>query len=167
MDDKQWEKLISESLSGAGKQIAPPRELLAAIIAKASLAEKTKTADWKRYFDLFFGRKIFFSAGMILVLLAIFFSVPANLKLINQHACVLTQAGPIISDVPQATIADQDINNQPLTADDVDAAATAILASYSDEDSTLQNDVSDESLSADADSLAIKNLINNYDQDQF
>jgi hypothetical protein len=174
MNDSQWENFIADSLSEAGKKINPPQSLLAEIITKAA-AKKEKS--WQQGFSFIFSQRVFVSAGTIMILLAVFFSVPANFhqtvnKTVNQTANINQPANvepaviPASPELPKADIAVQDINNnQPLTTDDVDAAVIVILASAFDEDSTLTNDVGNESWS-DNDSAAINNLIQTYDQDQ-
>ncbi|MDD5527459.1 MAG: hypothetical protein PHO56_00595 [Patescibacteria group bacterium] len=164
MNDSQWEKLIAESLREAGKKIEPPRELLAKIITAAKTAVDLKPSspvnkNWQGNFNFIFSRKLFISAGAIMIMLAVFFSLPANLKQVHQSANVNLTANH-----PAVDIADQNINNQPLTTDDVDEAVTAILASVSDEN-PASTDVDDQSL-IDADSSAINNLMQNYDQTQ-
>jgi hypothetical protein len=146
MEDYKWEKLITDSLNNAGNKINPPRELLFRIIEAASVPAISKS---EKLFNSIFNWKLLTAAGTAMILLVTFFSFPANFKHVHQSA----------------KVADQNIN-QPLTADDVDAAANAILASASDEDSELSSADSDESLSKD-DSQAIKTIIQNYDQEQF
>jgi hypothetical protein len=165
MNDAQWEKLITDSLAKAGEKIEPPRELLTSIIAKAKNSDNHISVG-RFIFDFFNSRKIFFAAGVCMILLAVYFSTAANLKLTNQSENI---SSATIAESPTrlaANISDQDVNNnEPLTSDDVDVVTTAILTSISDEDLTLTDNVDDQSLTGE-DGLAIDNLIQSYDQNQ-
>jgi hypothetical protein len=173
MNDAQWEKFIADRLGEAGKKIIPPQELLSKIFSEAEkpavlnlTSQIRKDSGWKWYLDIIFGKSLYISMGIVMILLAIFVSLPGNPKVSGKSASVNLAAIPVPSEESALNVADQDIdNNQPLTTDDVDAAAVAILASESDEDAALSSDVDNES--SDEDSAAINNLEQNYDQDQF
>ncbi|HTX86603.1 MAG TPA: hypothetical protein VMC41_00870 [Candidatus Nanoarchaeia archaeon] len=171
MNDQQWEKFISEQLGAAGKNIQPPRELLVKIISAVNAPADLKSArpvDRENRLSLFnfiSPGKIFFSAAAITALIVIFLSFPFSLKNVRQAAVIGPMAVPSSPAESSANVAVQNnYNNPPLTTDDVDAASTAILASADDEDSTFDNNVDEESLSAE-DNAAIDNLIQNYDQE--
>jgi len=144
MNEDKLEKLITESLSEAGQKIKPPRVLLSKIIT----AVKSPVAGARQEKHIF-TYKYFYASGFAVILLAVMFSFSSGFGFFHQSA----------------RVADQNINNQPLTSNDIDDAANAILASAADEDSNLSNDSSDSS--ANADSAAINNLIQSYDQEQF
>jgi len=146
MNEDKLEKLITESLSEVGKRIKPPRELLSRIL----IAAKSPAVSAHREYFIF-SRNFFYAAGFSAILIMAVFSFSSGFGFFHQSA----------------ELADQNINNnQPLTSDDIDGAANAILASADDEDSALQSDVDNES-SPNDDGGAIKNLIQNYAQDQF
>ncbi len=171
MTEAGWEKLIADSLREADRNIAPRRELLSEIIksaGKPAILRPSIRANqaWKIFSSFSLGQQIFAAVGAVMIIAAVLVSLPGNLNKLNQSATsqpTVSQASPA---QPTVIAAVQDINNETPTSDDVDAAVTAILASVSDEDSTLTNEVSDESLSDD-DSATVNNLIQNYDQDEF
>jgi hypothetical protein len=149
MNDRQKEEIITKCLNGACKEIKPPKELLEKILIAA--AKKPAVPPRKEKIQFILNWKFFSVAGIAVIVLAAVFSFSSGFGFFHQSA----------------ELADQNINNnQPLTSDDIDGAANAILASADDEDSALQSDVDNES-SPNDDGGAIKNLIQNYAQDQF
>jgi hypothetical protein len=171
MNNIKVEEKIINCLKEAGKNIEPPKELLVKIITAAKFVADKKQAKkfnpgnfYKQSFIFSFSGKILISAGAALAVFTIFMSLPSDLKFIN-HSAALPKASLVSKSKSEVGAANEYINNQSLTSDDVDVAVNAILASSDDEDSMLTNDVSDESLPPDDDSLAIKNLIKNYDQE--
>ena len=173
MNEIEWKKFITDNLRSAGKEIQPPRELLSKIILAAgrrdfsqSPEKVTAKGNWHSYFSFTFGQKIFIPTGVVMILAVILFSLPANLRSVHHSAINKPKPGLVSQTKLEDIAADQDINNQTPTTDDVDEAVTAIVSSISDEDSTLTSDVDDESLS-DQDGAAINNLMQNYDQIQF
>jgi hypothetical protein len=148
MNDNQKEEIITKCLNGVCQEIKPPKELLEKILIAAAKKPAVPTRKEKIHFIL--NWKLISAAGIAAIVIAAVFSFSSGFGFFHQSA----------------ELADQNINNQPLTTDDVDAAASAILASADDEDSALQGDVDNES-SPNDDGGAIKNIIQNYAQEQF
>jgi hypothetical protein len=147
MNDNQKEEVIIKCLNGVCKEIKPPKELLEKILIAAT--KKPAVPVRKEKIQFILNWKLISATGIAVIVLAAVFSFSSGFGIFHQSA----------------EFADQNINNQPLTSDDIDDAANAILASAADEDSNLSNDSSDSS--ANADSAAINDLIQNYDQEQF
>ena len=146
MNNNQKEEVITKCLNGVCKEIKPPKELLEKILIAA--AKKPVVPIRKEKIQFILNWKLISATGIAVIVLAVF-SFSSGFGFFHQSA----------------RVADQNINNQPLTSDDIDDAANAILASAADEDSNLSKDGSDSS--ANADSAAINDLIQNYDQEQF
>jgi hypothetical protein len=154
MNNTEWEKFISGRLKEAGIKIDPPRGLLAKIIA----AESGRCKDKQLHFNFFSAPKFFISASAAMLLLAVALSWPSISSQANKSSSVFT--AKFLADKTEIN------NKQPLSTDDVDDAVNAIVASVSDEDSAIKDQVDNEYL-PDEDSAAIKKIIQNYDQDKF
>jgi hypothetical protein len=160
MNNNEWEQFIAKGLKEANATINPPRELLAKIVA----AESGRRTNRQPYLNLFSAHKFFIFASVAVFLLLVVSVLPNTLSKVNKHNDTAISSYVL----PAKLLADKTEinNNQPLSTDDVDDAVTAILASASDEDSAIKDQV-DSEYSSGEDNEAIKNLIQNYDQDQF
>jgi hypothetical protein len=183
MTDQEFEKSIEDGLRRAGKNISPRRGLLSEIIRKTPVTD----GDVPRYsvregrlMDVFSAKpwKVFVSAAALIFVVAVGIASQQPLFKKSLNSAIFQVAGNQKGEFNADKIGDREMplakessaennvvekkDNYPLTADDVDVAVIAILASLDEEYPELSDEADSSFL--DDESEVINNFIQIYDE---